>query len=143
MKSKKILKQANKSAKYQFVRKKDFKKLSDEVTHLRETLRKLGKSYGEGAPVSPEPSPKQPKAAKRLAPAAPADPGGTDQNELERINGIGPVLAGKLNALGITGIGQVAEFTQADIDRISEHLNFKGRIERDEWVQQARKLVGH
>jgi predicted flap endonuclease-1-like 5' DNA nuclease len=141
MKPKKILKQASKNAKNQYVRKKDFKKLADEVSRLREALRKLEGGSGEGAPDSPEPSPKQPKTAQKSAPA-PADPGGANQSELERINGIGPVLAGKLNALGITHIGQVAAFTQADIDRISEHLNFKGRIERDEWVQQAQKLGG-
>ena len=55
--------------------------------------------------------------------------------------GIGPVLEGKLKEPGITDIRQVAAFTQADIDRISEHLNFKGRIERDEWVKQAQALI--
>jgi large subunit ribosomal protein L21 len=140
MKSNKILKQAKKSARNHYVSKKDFKKLLDEVTHLRNAVRNLEECCGEGEPALPEPNPRQPKTAKRSAPT-PANSGAADQRELERINGIGPVLAGKLNALGITSIGQVAKFTQADIDRISENLNFKGRIERDEWVQQAQKLV--
>jgi large subunit ribosomal protein L21 len=141
MKSKKILKQANKRAKSHFVRKKDFKILSDEVKRLRAALRKLEGCCGEAAPELPEPKPKQPKAAKKLSPPAPVDSATAHDNDLKRINGIGTVLEGKLNALGITSIGQVAAFTQADIDLISEHLNFKGRIERDEWVQQARSMV--
>jgi len=138
MKSKKILKQANKSAKNHYVRKKNFKKLSDEVKRLREAVRKLQGCCGEGAPEIPEP--KQPKAAKKVALPAPAGSAAAAEDDLKRINGIGPVLEGKLKALGINSIGQVAAFTQADIDRISEHLNFKGRIERDEWVQQAQKM---
>ncbi len=140
MKSNKILKHANKRAKSHFVRKKDFKKLSAEVKRLKEAVRKLQGCCGEGSPELPEPKPKQPKAARKVAPRAPADSAAADDNDLKRINGIGTVLEGKLNALGITSIGQVAAFTQADIDRISDHLNFKGRIERDEWVEQAQKI---
>jgi large subunit ribosomal protein L21 len=61
-------------------------------------------------------------------------------DDLTRINGIGPVIAEKLNGLGITTIQQVAELDQDRIDEINEQLSFKGRIEREEWVQQARQL---
>ena len=138
MKSRKILKQASKRAKNHFVRKKDFKKLSDEVARLREALQKLEGCCGEAAMELPDPKTKQTETAKPAAAAAPT--GSAADSDLKQINGIGAVLEGKLNALGITSIGQVADFTQADIDRISEHLNFKGRIERDQWVQQAQEL---
>ena len=140
MNSKKILKQAKQSAKTHYVRKKEFKKLSDELKELREAVRKLEACCGEGAAGQPEPKPKQPKAATKVAARAPANPAMADANDLKRINGIGRVLEGKLNALGITRIGQVAAFTEADIDRISDNLNFKGRIERDGWVKQAQDL---
>jgi len=62
----------------------------------------------------------------------------TDGDDLTEINGIGPVIAGKLNAQGITTFKQVAELTAADVERIDGELNFKGRIEREEWVGQAK-----
>ncbi len=62
-------------------------------------------------------------------------------DDLKLISGVGPVLEGKLNALGITTFAQVAAFKKADIGRVDEVLNFKGRIERDEWVKQAKALA--
>ena len=36
---------------------------------------------------------------------------------------------------------QVANWSAADIDRVSQVLDFKGRIERENWVEQARILT--
>ena len=47
----------------------------------------------------------------------------------------------KLNSMGITAYEQVANWTRADIDRISQVLDFKGRIERENWIEQARILA--
>lgn len=69
------------------------------------------------------------------APDAPAD-------DLKKISGVGPVLEGKLNALGITTYAQIVNFTAEDIARVDEVLNFKGRIERDNWIEQAKELAG-
>jgi len=65
----------------------------------------------------------------------------TEEDKLTDINGIGPVIAGKLNALGITTFKQIAEFTAEDVERIDGELNFKGRIEREEWITQAKEKV--
>ena len=46
----------------------------------------------------------------------------------------------RLNALGISSYEQIANWTVGDIDRISQTLDFKGRIERENWVEQARIL---
>jgi F-type H+-transporting ATPase subunit gamma len=54
------------------------------------------------------------------------------------IDGIGPVIVRKLHEMGITTYRQVAEWTQADIDRVGAGLNFKGRIEREDWIGQAK-----
>lgn len=62
-------------------------------------------------------------------------------DDLKRIRGIGVLIEKKLNSLGITGYEQVANWTRADIDRISELLDFKGRIERENWIEQARILA--
>ncbi len=68
-------------------------------------------------------------------------PDGVGDN-LTEINGIGPVIEEKLHGLGITTFKQIAELDQARIDEINEKLSFKGRIEREEWVEQAQKLIG-
>jgi predicted flap endonuclease-1-like 5' DNA nuclease len=61
--------------------------------------------------------------------------------DLKRIRGIGVLIEKKLNSLGVNAYEQVANWTSADIDRISQILDFKGRIERENWVEQARILA--
>ncbi|MCL4140333.1 UNVERIFIED_CONTAM: hypothetical protein GTU68_059503 [Idotea baltica] len=64
-----------------------------------------------------------------------------EADDLSNISGVGPVIVGKLNALGITTYQQVADFTPEDVERIDGELNFKGRIERDDWIKQAKALL--
>ncbi len=66
-------------------------------------------------------------------------------DDLKRIRGIGILIEKKLNSLGILTYEQVANWSSADVDRISQLLDFKGRIERENWVEQARILAsgGH
>jgi predicted flap endonuclease-1-like 5' DNA nuclease len=64
-----------------------------------------------------------------------------DVDDLKRIRGIGVLIEKKLNSLGITNYEQVANWTGADIERISRILDFKGRIERENWIEQARILA--
>ncbi len=62
-------------------------------------------------------------------------------DDLKRISGVGEVLEGKLNALGITTFEQIANFSDDDIARVDDALDFKGRIEREDWLSQARSLI--
>ncbi|NNC54131.1 MAG: 50S ribosomal protein L21, partial [Pseudomonadales bacterium] len=66
-------------------------------------------------------------------------PAGGD--DLSRISGVGPVIVEKLAEQGITTFAQIAAFTADDVAAMDEKLNFKGRIERDNWIEQARKLM--
>ena len=66
---------------------------------------------------------------------------GSGIDDLKRIRGIGVLIEKKLNSLGVTHYEQVANWTGADIERISNLLDFKGRIERENWVEQARILA--
>ena len=43
--------------------------------------------------------------------------------------------------MGVTSYEHIANWTASDIDRISQSLDFKGRIERENWVEQARILA--
>jgi large subunit ribosomal protein L21 len=62
-------------------------------------------------------------------------------DDVKLIGGVGPALEKKLATLGITSLRQIAEFTPDDIERVDAELAFKGRIEREEWVQQAQDLI--
>ena len=66
---------------------------------------------------------------------------GSGIDDLKRIRGIGVLIEKKLNSLGVTHYEQVANWTGADIERISNLLDFKGRIERENWIEQARILA--
>jgi predicted flap endonuclease-1-like 5' DNA nuclease len=65
----------------------------------------------------------------------------TSIDDLKRIRGIGVLIEKKLYSLGISSYEQVANWTREDIDRISQILDFKGRIERENWIEQARILA--
>jgi predicted flap endonuclease-1-like 5' DNA nuclease len=61
-------------------------------------------------------------------------------DDLKRIRGIGVLIEKRLNAMGVRRYHQIANWTSGDIDRVSHALEFGGRIERENWVQQARIL---
>jgi predicted flap endonuclease-1-like 5' DNA nuclease len=61
--------------------------------------------------------------------------------DLKRIRGIGVLIEKKLNQMGVVAYEQIANWTAQDIDRVSQSLDFKGRIERENWVEQARILA--
>jgi predicted flap endonuclease-1-like 5' DNA nuclease len=76
------------------------------------------------------------------APAAQMRPvRGPGLDDLKRIRGIGVMIERKLNGLGVASYEQIANWTMADIERVSRVLDFKGRIERENWVEQARILA--
>lgn len=62
-------------------------------------------------------------------------------DDLKKIGGVGPVLEQKLNDLGIYHYWQIAALTPEDVARIDEALSSKGRIERDDWIAQAKALA--
>lgn len=64
-----------------------------------------------------------------------------EPDELKKISGVGPILEEKLHELGIYHYKQIVAFTPEEIASIDESLNFKGRIERDDWIGQAKKLM--
>ncbi|BAK65152.1 hypothetical protein SLG_04770 [Sphingobium sp. SYK-6] len=70
----------------------------------------------------------------------PADGGAPD--DLRQLKGVGPKLASLLTSLGITRFDQIAAWSDADIVSVDSQLGtFKGRITRDNWVEQARFLA--
>jgi len=63
-----------------------------------------------------------------------------EADDLKAITGVGPVLEKSLNEYGIFHYRQIAGLKKAEIAEIDEALNLKGRMERDDWVKQAKEL---
>ena len=64
-----------------------------------------------------------------------------EKDDLKMINGIGPALEGKLNAAGFCAYRQIANLTDADVNRLeAEVIHLSGRIRRDDWIGQAKAL---
>jgi predicted flap endonuclease-1-like 5' DNA nuclease len=62
-------------------------------------------------------------------------------DDLTEIVGIGKVFQQTLNDLGIFNFRQVASFGPADVARVNMELKeFKGRMEQDDWIGQAKEL---
>jgi len=64
-----------------------------------------------------------------------------EADDLKQIKGVGPKLEGLLNELGIYHYSQIAAFSPENIAWVDGYLSFKGRIEREEWLDQARALM--
>lgn len=87
-----------------------------------------------------KPAAKAEKAEKPAAKAEkPAAKGKGD--DLQQLSGVGPALEKKLHEAGVTTFAQIAAWTDKDVAEMDEKLSFKGRIEREGWIEQAKKLA--
>ena len=69
-------------------------------------------------------------------------PRGGAADDLKMIKGVGPKLESVLHEVGIFHFDQIAAWTEAEVAWADENLvGFKGRVSRDDWVAQARKLA--
>ncbi len=82
----------------------------------------------------------QAESVAEVKPAALSGPIGA-ADDLKKINGVGPVLEGKLNGLGVYHFWQIARWSDAEVAWVDGFLNFKGRIGRDNWITQAGNLA--
>ncbi|MGB0497971.1 MAG: 50S ribosomal protein L21 [Rubricella sp.] len=64
-----------------------------------------------------------------------------EADDLKKISGVGPALLKKLNGLGIYHFWQIAEWGADEIAFVDNELSFKGRIERDNWIAQAKEFA--
>ena len=87
------------------------------------------------------PAPAKAPAAKKAAKPAKAEAAPVAADDLKKLTGVGPALEKKLIAAGITSYAQIAAWTDADVAVIDEQLSFKGKIEREGWIDQAKELA--
>lgn len=62
-------------------------------------------------------------------------------DDLKLISGVGPKLEKTLNSLGFWHFSQIAKWKKSDVAVVDDELSFKGRIERDDWIAQAKTLA--
>lgn len=62
-------------------------------------------------------------------------------DDLKMISGVGPKLEGLLHSVGIYHFHQIAEWTKDEVEWMDGFLSFKGRIERDKWIEQAKEFA--
>ncbi|ATQ43559.1 helix-hairpin-helix domain-containing protein [Caulobacter mirabilis] len=62
-------------------------------------------------------------------------------DDLTRLTGVGPKLAASLAERGVTRFADIAAWTADDIVQIDRDLKLLGRIDREAWVAQARRLA--
>ncbi len=69
------------------------------------------------------------------------EPKNGKKDNLCRIKGIGNIIEGKLNDLGIFHFEQIAAWSEEEVKWIDTHLAFSGRILREDWIGQAKLLA--
>ncbi|WP_300379792.1 50S ribosomal protein L21 [Henriciella sp.] len=115
------------------------------------------KKEAKAAPKKAEAKAEAPAAKKEAAPkkeaAAKADAKPkTDErgrlakaegkkDDLKKITGVGPAMEKKLNEAGVFHFWQIADLKKAQITELDDEAGLGGRIERDEWVKQAKQLA--
>ena len=125
----------------------DNKALADARARISQLERELAVCRDDSM-TAPPASPAEVAAAQAPAVAAGATTTGlfgeradAPVDDLKAISGIGPTIETQLAGIGITTYRQIARLTAADITRIDDAIEvFQGRIEREEWIEQAARL---
>ncbi|MBW9053201.1 NADH-quinone oxidoreductase subunit E [Rhizobium mesosinicum] len=117
------------------------------------TSPKASAKNAKAAEVQPLSGTAASEPAPKAAPEAAAKPALTDKNrpagierpaapdDLKMISGVGPKIEATLNEIGIFTFSQIAGWKKAEREWVDGFLNFRGRIERDDWVKQAKALA--
>lgn len=108
------------------------------------------------APAAKKPAPAKKEADVKPAPAAadtapasllesePAllkEARGGKPDNLKEIKGVGPKIEGILHKLGIFHFDQIASWNEENKAWVDTRLKFKGRIDREDWIGQAKILA--
>lgn len=93
------------------------------------------------AALAPEATAEQKADAVGRRPIGLSGPRGGSADDLKRIKGIGRVNEDKLNELGIFHFDQIANWDRPEVLWVGTYLAFPGRIDREDWLAQARALA--
>jgi predicted flap endonuclease-1-like 5' DNA nuclease len=77
-----------------------------------------------------------------VKPAGLSAPKGGQADDLKQIKGLGPKLEQACHDLGYYHFDQIAAWGPEEVEWVDENLvGFKGRVSRDNWVEQAKTLA--
>jgi large subunit ribosomal protein L19 len=62
-------------------------------------------------------------------------------DDLTQIKGLDAELVARLGGLGVIKFEQIANFSDDDIANVDEALGLNGRVEKDDWIGQAQRLL--
>jgi NADH-quinone oxidoreductase subunit E len=120
--------------------------LEEAQERTRERVARLEQELSEARAAREQPAGSERAAAGLMAPrpgtpppALPSPEGEPD--DLKKISGIGPGIEKTLHELGIYHFRQIAQLTPDHVAWIDQRLRFRGRIEREDWIGQARRLA--
>lgn len=118
----------------------------EEKPKARKAPKKAAPQKAEAAPAEPV------QAESSEAPTETADSADLESrgfvydtapdnaDDLKKISGVGPALEEKLHSFGVYTFQQIIDWTPENIAAFDDLLSFKGRIERDNWQDQAKTL---
>ena len=114
--------------------------MKDEVKAIKKK-KITAKTESTSRPVAKKVSKKK-TTRKKVTKKTPAKTQIVIKDDLTKINGIGPNIKTLLYKNDITSFAQIAALKATDIKILADKLgNFRGRIKRDEWVKQAKKMA--
>ncbi|MHA7873969.1 NADH-quinone oxidoreductase subunit E [Roseivivax sp.] len=103
--------------------------------------RREAPAEGTAHPKAAAPA-KAAEAEQGVKPEQLEKPRGGEADDLTRIRGVGPKLAGLLHEMGFYHFDQIAGWSPEEVAWVDDHLEgFKGRVSRDDWVAQAKSLA--
>jgi class III poly(R)-hydroxyalkanoic acid synthase PhaE subunit len=112
--------------------RRDNRRLEHELARLRAEVERLAK---QGRPATAT-------RQRSKAPAQDSLPIDDAEDDLTAIKGVGPKMAEKLYEQGIRNFAQLAKMNNKFAEQLDETLKAQGRILRDDWIGQAKKLLG-
>ena len=90
----------------------------------------VGRDVAETKPINKNTAPgAQPETAASLS-----------VDDLTKLSGVGPAMMKKLNSAGIKSFSQIATLSPENAKELDKNLSLKGRIEREGWIEQSKKL---
>ncbi len=119
------------------------KKAAEKKPAAKKTAAKstASKSKSTAAKPAAKKAPAKKAPAKKAGPERLKKARGGKADDLKLISGVGPKLEKTLNGLGFYHFDQIAKWKKADVAIVDDELSFKGRIERDDWIKQAKVLA--
>jgi predicted flap endonuclease-1-like 5' DNA nuclease len=117
--------------------RRDNRHLAHELQSLRAELEELRKSSKQAGTSG---SGGRSTARRTAASAQDSLPMSNPDDDLTAIKGVGPKMAEKLYEQGIRNFAQLAKMNKAFATQLDEAVKAQGRILRDDWIGQAKKL---